>query len=44
MATENTRVPLAAGVDVRYKSVVFFDGGCPMCRREIDHYRRNDQD
>ncbi len=22
------------------KPVVFFDGGCPMCRREIDHYRR----
>jgi predicted DCC family thiol-disulfide oxidoreductase YuxK len=26
------------------KPVVFYDGGCPLCRREIRHYRRVDGD
>jgi len=25
------------------KTTVFYDGGCRLCRREIDHYRRIDQ-
>jgi len=24
------------------KPTMLFDGGCPLCRREVDHYRRLD--
>jgi predicted DCC family thiol-disulfide oxidoreductase YuxK len=24
----------------KYQITVFYDGGCPLCRREIQHYRR----
>jgi predicted DCC family thiol-disulfide oxidoreductase YuxK len=34
--TSDTRHPL----DASAIPVVFFDGGCPMCRREIAHYRK----
>lgn len=25
------------------KTTMFFDGGCPLCRREVAHYRRLDR-
>ena len=27
-----------------HQVTTFFDGGCPLCRREVQHYRRLDRD
>lgn len=26
------------------KPAMFYDGACPLCRKEVDHYRRIDRD
>ncbi|HEY4329010.1 MAG TPA: DUF393 domain-containing protein, partial [Phycisphaerae bacterium] len=29
--------------NIRTKLQVFYDGGCPICRREVGYYRRRDR-
>ena len=31
-----------AHAPITLRTVVFYDGGCPLCRKEIDYYRRLD--
>jgi predicted DCC family thiol-disulfide oxidoreductase YuxK len=37
---ENAPATAATTTDIAPLPVVLFDGGCPLCSREIDHYRR----
>lgn len=39
----NNPMPIDATELHHRRPVVFFDGGCPLCRREIAHYQRLDR-
>jgi len=41
LAVRKASAPTGAGHGARV--VVFYDGGCPVCRREISHYRHLDR-
>lgn len=37
-----TALPAETAQGEAAKTTMFYDGGCPLCRREVDHYRRLD--